>query len=329
MSTRKIDEFLAADGSENESASDGYNSEAEDLRKGASNKRRRIDDDESDDESDNDISDDEIDKQHLKNSVSSTKDESKDSEATEKPTKRLPTSKPTDDFPGVSRPLTKKNLVATETAIKRSGVVYLSRIPPFMKPQKLRSLLTPFGEINRIFMTPEDPASHTRRVKAGGNKKRSFTDGWVEFMNKSDAKKACELLNAQIIGGKKGTYYHDDVWNLLYLKGFKWTHLTQQIAAENAERASRRQAEISKVTRENKEFVKNVEESKKVAGMRAKEEEKAKRRAEKGEDVKPVMEKIENLGRRKGGMKFEQTKTAPKSNGADKEVMQKVLSSIF
>ena len=322
MSTRKHNDFLEAVESD-DNGSDGYNSEAEDLRKGASNKRRKVT---SDDESDVDFSDDEV---EMKDAPALSDEEKADT--TDKPAKRLRRSKPEDDLPGISRPLTKKNLVATEAAIKKSGVVYLSRIPPFMKPQKLRSLLTPFGEINRIFMTPEDPASHTRRVKSGGNKKRSFTDGWVEFMNKSDAKKACELLNAQIIGGKKGTYYHDDVWNLLYLKGFKWTHLTQQIAAENAERASRRQAEISKVTRENKEFLKNVEESKIVKGMQAKEAEKAKKRAAEAKSEGGAEKSDEPPKKKKAGARqrtYEQTKTAPKSDG-NKQMMDKVLSSIF
>lgn len=321
MSARKHNDFLEADGSD-DNGSDGYNSEVEDLRKGASNKRRKVT---SDDESDVDFSDDEV---EMKDAPAHSDDEKAD--ATDKPAKRLRRSKPEDDLPGISRPLTKKNLIATEAAIKKSGVVYLSRIPPFMKPQKLRSLLTPFGEINRIFMTPEDPASHTRRVKSGGNKKRSFTDGWVEFMNKSDAKKACELLNAQIIGGKKGTYYHDDVWNLLYLKGFKWTHLTQQIAAENAERASRRQAEISKVTRENKEFLKNVEESKIVKGMQAKEAEKAKKRAAEAKSEGGAGKSDEPPKKKAGARQrtYEQTRTAPKSDG-NKQMMDKVLSSIF
>lgn len=126
------------------------------------------------------------------------------------------------ELPDVSKPLTKKNLVTTEAAIRKSGVVYLSRIPPFMKPQKLRSLLEPYGKINRIFLTPEDPAEHSRRVRNGGNKKRCYTEGWVEFVKKKDAKKACDLLNAQTIGGKKSSWYRDDVWALKYLKGFKW-----------------------------------------------------------------------------------------------------------
>jgi ESF2/ABP1 family protein len=105
------------------------------------------------------------------------------------------------ELPSISKPLTKKSLVATAAAIKRSGVVYLSRIPPFMKPTKLRSLLEPYGAINRIFLTPEDPSSHARRVSNGGNKKRSFTDGWVE--TKQMPKKPVSFSMRELLVGRR------------------------------------------------------------------------------------------------------------------------------
>src|SRR5450432_1407599 len=213
MTSGKRNEFLEADTSDEEYESQGYKSEDDDFKKGGrSPKRRKVESDGSDEESVGKLEERTVDQQLRKerNNLPSSETES-----------QLPKQRQDAELPGISKPLSKKNLVATAAAIKRSGVVYLSRIPPFMKPQKLRSLLEPYGAINRIFLTPEDPASHTRRVRNGGNKKRSFTDGWVEYVNKADAKQACELLNARTIGGKKGTYYHDDVWNLLYLKGFK------------------------------------------------------------------------------------------------------------
>lgn len=54
-------------------------------------------------------------------------------------------------------------------------------------------------------------------------------------------------------------------------------HLTEQIAAENAERSSRMRAEISKTTRENKEFVSNVERAKVLNGIQAKNAAKRKK----------------------------------------------------
>ncbi|TQV98687.1 hypothetical protein V2A60_007604 [Cordyceps javanica] len=250
-------DFLDASESDNDHI-DTYDSENEVAKGGSrSAKRRKLSPDE-DGDSDHDASDD--DDVSADEGTKATQDK----ESAKKKTK-LP--KIQSDVPDISRTLTKKNLVATEKAIKKSGVVYLSRIPPFMKPAKLRSLLEPYGAINRIFLAPEDPAAHARRVKAGGNKKRSYTEGWVEFLRKKDAKDACALLNARTVGGKKGSYYRDDLWNLLYLKGFKWHNLTEQISSENAERASRMRAEISKTARENKEFVRNVEQAKVLDGI--------------------------------------------------------------
>jgi ESF2/ABP1 family protein len=165
MATRTHNDFLDVEDSE-ENGSQGYNSEAEDLRKGGRHpKRRKVKSDAGDDEV----------AEFSSNEKEERKEERpKDSEAAKEDSAR---TRKAAELPGVSKPLTKKNLVATAAAIKRSGVVYLSRIPPFMKPTKLRSLLEPYGAINRIFLTPEDPASHTRRVRNGGNKKRSFVDG--------------------------------------------------------------------------------------------------------------------------------------------------------
>jgi hypothetical protein len=36
-------------------------------------------------------------------------------------------------------------------------------------------------------------------------------------------------LDHDFPGGKKSGFYHDDLWTIKYLKGFKWTHLTEQI----------------------------------------------------------------------------------------------------
>lgn len=218
MSSDKRNQFLDT-GDSDDDAANNYDSEDDFQKGGRSAKRRRVEDDQSDAE---DFSDqEEGDEGDADGGPSPSAGDGGDEEKTE-PKPEDTKSRSNTELPGMSAPLTKKNLVATEAAIKKSGVVYLSRIPPFMKPAKLRSLLEPYGKINRIFLTPEDPTEHTRRVRNGGNKKRSFTEGWVEFVKKKDAKKACDLLNAQIIGGKKSSWYHDDVWALKYLNGFKW-----------------------------------------------------------------------------------------------------------
>ena len=324
MATRKHNDFLDLDPSDVE-VSEAYNSDVEVRRKGDRNpKRRKVESDASEGDSGSDDEVDDLSADHADHAdVKGAEGEVATTEDGEDKPKSVRVHKSSD----ISKPLTKKNLVATEKAIKRSGVVYLSRIPPFMKPIKLRSLLQPYGAINRIFLSPEDPASHTRRVRNGGNKRRSFVDGWVEFVNKKDAKKACELLNAQIVGGKKGSYYHDDVWNLLYLKGFKWNNLTEQIAAENAERAGRMRAEISKTTKENKEFIQNAARAKIWETREGKQAAKRKKEDEVKETGGAIVEKKQKGGERRRS--FKQTAVATKTRPADEDQVKRTLSKIF
>ena len=177
------------------------------------------------------------------------------------------------------KPLTPGQLAKSQLKASKTGVIYLSRIPPFMRPSTIRTLLSPYGPTSRLFLTPEPPVVYARRVKAGGNKKRSFTDGWVEFSSKRHAKLCAETLNGQIIGGKKGGWYHDDIWNIKYLKGFKWTDLMEQVQGEERIREGRMRLEIQRETRERKAFLSNVQAAKQERGMEAK---RLKRGGEKG-----------------------------------------------
>ncbi len=53
-------------------------------------------------------------------------------------------------------PETKDGADAFQKTEDRKGVVYISRIPPFMRVEKLRHLMSQFGSIGRIYLTPED-----------------------------------------------------------------------------------------------------------------------------------------------------------------------------
>lgn len=63
---------------------------------------------------------------------------------------------------------------------------------------------------------------------------KKFTEGWVEFADKRIAKRVAVMLNGQKIGGKRRSAYYDDLWNIKYLKHFKWDHLTEEIAYQKA-----------------------------------------------------------------------------------------------
>jgi ESF2/ABP1 family protein len=220
-----------------------------------------------------------------------------------------------------------RKLAKTKDAAARSGVIYMSHIPPFMKPHTLKNLLAPYAPsgIGRVFLTPEDHERRQARIRGGGNKKRNFVDGWVEFVSKKEAKVVVETLNTRNIGGKKGGYYFDDVWNLKYLKGFKWRHLTEQIANENAERAARMRAEGSSSRREMREFLKNVERSKIEETRQAKKAIKARKMgmepATVDEPAPPATPKV------KQNMPIKKDSTRRRDN--DLETVERVLSKVF
>ncbi|KAF2103218.1 Pre-rRNA-processing protein ESF2 [Rhizodiscina lignyota] len=270
MATRKRNEWLEAEASDDDDA--GYDSDAlEDSRGRAvgsrASKRREVNMLDDADESGDEIYDDaEYGLPPLP------------SEATQSAQSKIPEDDAEFGLPPLPSEdpiaLPKKHAGLTAKEEKKSGVVYISRVPPFMKPSTIRTLLSPYGAINRIFLQPEDSTARSSRLKSGGNRKRNFTDGWVEFIRKRDAKMVVEMLNGQIIGGKKGGWYHDDVWNLKYLKGKKWRELQEERKNENAERAAKVMAGVAQSTMEQKMFVENVERAKMLEGMEAKRKER-------------------------------------------------------
>lgn len=281
MSTRKRNEWLDAEDSEDDER--GYDSEEESrARMLPSAKRQKRDHDSEDDEGEGQGSD-------------LAEDFEEDDGAEDFDDEDIP-----DDLPKTAELAHLEKLAAgLPTNLKlqttkldnsvppkkdKSGVIYLSRVPPFMKPTVLRSLLTPYGAVGKIFLTPETAASRTQRLRKGGTRRKLFLDGWVEFLHKRDAKFVAENLNAQTMGGKKRGRWHDEVWNIKYLSGIKWNHLVETIQNENAERAARLRVEISRSKAENKAFLENLEKGKMIQGIEAKKKEREEREGD-DEDV--------------------------------------------
>jgi ESF2/ABP1 family protein len=93
-----------------------------------------------------------------------------------------------------AKPLSLELLKKFQKQVDSTGVCYLSSIPPFMKPTKLRSLLAKYGKLGRIYLSPEDPKISARRKKYKHNKRIHYTEGWVEFLDKKVARSTADLL---------------------------------------------------------------------------------------------------------------------------------------
>jgi len=115
-------------------------------------------------------------------------------------------------------------------------------------------------------------------------------------MDKSVAKTVATMLNAEVIGGKKGDRWRDDIWTMRYLSGFKWEMLGEQvgeltgylppttcamrdishviwiltIAYERQAHQSRLRNEITRSKTEQSEYLRNVELARVLDKRRAK-----------------------------------------------------------
>ena len=162
--------------------------------------------------------------------------------------------------------------------LQKRGILYLSRVPPRMGPAKVKTLLSDFGPITRIYLVEEDKTIRKKRRKMGGSSGKRYTEGWIEFESKKVAKLVAETINMSRITNHKGSIHYDDIWNVKYLKGFKWSHLTEKVAYERRVREQKLRVEMMEVKRENAAYVAQVEKGKRLDYI-------DERRKKRGDDV--------------------------------------------
>ena len=145
------------------------------------------------------------------------------------------------------KPLQIETLSGYNSQVSRTGIVYLSRIPPGMGPSKVKHILSQYGEIGRIYLVAADTSSSNphKAPSERQHKHRShrFIEGWIEFLDKRVAREIAELRNASSIGAaahSKGSKknggskkWRDDVWTMKYLPRFKWNMLSEQVGKCN------------------------------------------------------------------------------------------------
>ncbi|CAH9140273.1 unnamed protein product [Cuscuta epithymum] len=163
----------------------------------------------------------------------------------------------------------KRKLKLREEAKKagKRGVCYISRVPPHMDPVKLRQILSQFGEIQRIYLVPENPAAQMNSKRADAYRGQGFSEGWVEFTKKSIAKRVAKMLNGQQIGGRKRSAFYYDLWNIKYLSKFKWDDLTEETAHNNAVREQKLTLELSAAKKERDFFLTQVDKARALSAI--------------------------------------------------------------
>lgn len=151
-----------------------------------------------------------------------------------------------------------ESLIKPDKARKKEkrGIIFLSTIPKFMNVTKVREIFGEFGEVDRVFLQPEEQKHGPKKKKKPS---KHFTEGWVEFKKKKVAKQVAAHLNNKQIGGRKRSKFYDFIWNIKYLPRFKWVHLSERLAYERAVRKQRMTTEIAQAKRVANFFSQNVE----------------------------------------------------------------------
>ncbi|KAL2829170.1 hypothetical protein BDW59DRAFT_142232 [Aspergillus cavernicola] len=308
MTTRKRNDFLDIVSSDDEDNDRGYDSEAAEESKGRSLKRRKtksrsdgLGSDSSEEDSDvSEIEESDLEaeesrlskpkqgqgKSHngpreeshdVNESDENDDDEGEEGEKNDYGGQFLDVAAETDAKGKTKGQKSLDKLKVKPTKKNKTGVVYFSSLPPYLKPFALQSLLETrgFAPITKVFLAPTVRAPSGQRRS---NKRKTYSDGWVEFASKKTAKICAETLNATIVGGRKGGWYHDDVWNLKYLTGYKWADLHEQIQRERSEKEAKRRIEDARARKEEKVFLQGYEKGKMLEGIQKKNEEKRKRK---------------------------------------------------
>ncbi|ETI20870.1 hypothetical protein G647_07213 [Cladophialophora carrionii CBS 160.54] len=298
MAAERRNTYLDAGVSDDSDRDTGYDSEAAEISKARrTSKRRKIQHEYTDQEDEDD--EDEIDSRterrtnttlekhgavhaHAEPQQQREVDENTDSAGEDEDTKgkdQQILTQPQSE-PAISCQKEKKQKKKVKDKDKKKptpGVVYLSSLPPYLKPSALRNLLDQrgFSPIARIFLSPASKSNKSHSA-GGKNSRQLYTEGWIEFASKKTAKRCAETLNASTVGGKKGGYYRDDVWNMKYLRGMRWEELMAGVREEKREMEGRRDEERRTIARETRMFVEGVEEGRRREGMKRKREQKKK-----------------------------------------------------
>ncbi|KAL2103440.1 hypothetical protein ACEWY4_000308 [Coilia grayii] len=205
------------------------------------------------------------------------------------------------------------------------GIVYIGHIPPRLRPRYLRTMLSAYGEIGRIFLMPESRAVR-RKKKKSGSKASSFTEGWVEFRDKRIAKRVALTLNNTPIGNHKRSTFAADLWAMKYLHRFNWCHLSERLAYEQTVYHQRMRTEIAQAKKETSFYLASVEKSQNLDKIRKKKEKKGEAMEEKTWDFKQrrTEEEIQLGKNKKKGLS---RKNLQKAQEKAKAIQQKAQSN--
>lgn len=155
VSNNKAEDLLGLHDSDNDSGSEDQLHDNEDSR--FTTQKLRSMDSSDDDQEDLDDDDNDDDDQDLEEESGSDSDDMTEQQQDEDGNDN-PLADDTDKKKRKKtklKPMTVAEMEELELANKKSGVCYLSRVPPFMTPKKVRLLLSKYADLGKLYLAPE------------------------------------------------------------------------------------------------------------------------------------------------------------------------------
>ncbi|EUB64884.1 Pre-rRNA-processing protein ESF2 [Echinococcus granulosus] len=142
-----------------------------------------------------------------------------------------------------------------------SGVVYFSSIPTGMNVAMLTQELQNFGPINRVYLVPKK----TSRDKT----QRQYSEGWVEFVKRKNARKAARTLNCLEVPGGKRKPWFGELWNVRFLSKVTWDDLFAMERQDEERRRIQKDRDIITAKKQARLFKNSIDSYKLEARLRA------------------------------------------------------------
>uniref|UniRef100_A0A2M4C2C0 Putative tbp-binding protein activator of basal transcription n=1 Tax=Anopheles marajoara TaxID=58244 RepID=A0A2M4C2C0_9DIPT len=126
----------------------------------------------------------------------------------------------------------------------------------------LRELLEPMATVGRVYMQPEcKGAKAKKRTVLGKRAVLNYTEAWVEFSRRRDARLLAKRLNAQPISTSRKSVFCDILWNMKYLPRYSWVQLSERLSYEKAVGPQKHRSEIAQARKEAAHFQANLDRS--------------------------------------------------------------------